>query len=287
MGNATYIQKYIDIGIDISVLEWLPVDVDEEGRDILLLHGLASNARTWSFVAEKLAARGYHVFAIDQRGHGVSEKTNKGFDYDTIIQDLNKVIEALDLENPVLAGQSWGGNVLLEFAVRNQGRALGYIFVDGGYLELNNRGTWEEVSQMLKPPKLYGVPRAALKKRIQSGHPDWSDDVIEATMGNFETLAGGRVKPHLSLENHMAILRAMYEQDTRSLYRKVREPVLICVADDGSHWSETKKSQLQVAQAGITKSEVIWFKDAAHDVHQDRPDELSAAMLAFISSLAD
>lgn len=282
MGNKNYTHTFIDIGINVSVLEWTPSDDLQEGKDFLLLHGLASNALTWSFVAQRLAEQGHHVYAIDQRGHGLSEKPAGGYDYDTITNDLFKVIEQLNLDQPVLAGQSWGGNVLLEFAVRYPGVASAYVFVDGGYLELNGRGTWEQVSQMLKPPNLNGVERQALKTRIQSGHPGWSDEVVEATMGNFESISGGRVRPNLSLEHHMAILRAMYDQDTRSLYKQVQEPVLICVADDGSQWAEIKRSQLEIAQAGIANSDVVWFKNAAHDIHQDRPNELSAEILKFL-----
>jgi alpha-beta hydrolase superfamily lysophospholipase len=138
---------------------------------------------------------------------------------------------------------------------------------------------------MLKPPKLNGLERQALRQRIQASHPTWSEEVVGATMGNFESIPGGKVKPNLSLEHHMAILRAMYDQETQSLYQHVKEPVLICVAVDGSQWAEMKRSQLEIAQAGIANSEVIWFKDAAHDIHQDRPDELSAAILKFMANI--
>ncbi len=285
MDTLPYKQRGLDIGIKINVLEWKPV-AEFSGVDFLMLHGLASNALTWSFVAQRLAAAGHHVFAIDQRGHGLSQKPDSGYDYDTITDDLNKTIKSLGLVKPVLAGQSWGGNVLLEFAARFPGLARGFVFVDGGFLELGSRGSWEEVSQALKPPPLNGMPGDLLRQRIQAGHPGWSDAVVDATMGNFEWLAGGRIRPHLSLEHHMAILRAMYDQPTRALYAKVQEPVLICAADDGSEWAKIKRSQLTEAQAEIRNSQVIWFKDAAHDIHQDRPDELTEAILQFSSSLS-
>ena len=44
---------------------------------ILLLHGLASAARIWDFVAPLLAEHGYVVTALDQRGHGESEKPGR------------------------------------------------------------------------------------------------------------------------------------------------------------------------------------------------------------------
>ncbi len=50
----------------------------------LLVHGLASNARTWDGVAARLAAEGHPVVAIDQRGHGLSDKPDDGYDYATV-----------------------------------------------------------------------------------------------------------------------------------------------------------------------------------------------------------
>jgi len=43
------------------------------GRPLILLHGLASSCRIWDLTAPILAQR-FHVFALDQRGHGLSDK---------------------------------------------------------------------------------------------------------------------------------------------------------------------------------------------------------------------
>ena len=77
-------------------------------RPFLLVHGLASNARTWDGVAQRLNAAGHHVVAIDQRGHGLSDKPSTGYDFAQITSDLRALIESLELRRPILAGQSWG-----------------------------------------------------------------------------------------------------------------------------------------------------------------------------------
>ncbi|TMD67947.1 MAG: alpha/beta hydrolase [Chloroflexi bacterium] len=48
---------------------------------IVLLHGLASAARIWDFVAPLLVERGYTVTALDQRGHGESDKPESGYNF--------------------------------------------------------------------------------------------------------------------------------------------------------------------------------------------------------------
>ena len=87
-----------------------------EGTQVpfLLVHGLASNARMWDGVAVVLAAAGHPVVAVDQRGHGRSSKPDEGYDFDTIVADLVALIASLGWVRPVVVGQSWGGNVVIE-----------------------------------------------------------------------------------------------------------------------------------------------------------------------------
>src|SRR2546425_1224597 len=103
---------------------------DRAAAPFVLVHGLASNARLWDGVAEHLHASGHTVIAIDQRGHGRSDAPETGYDLDTAVADLLALIGALELERPVLAGQSWGGTVVLELAWRRPDAVRGVACVD-------------------------------------------------------------------------------------------------------------------------------------------------------------
>ncbi len=94
-----------------------------EGRPFVLLHGLASNSLTWAVVARHLQAAGHAVYAVDQRGHGHSDKPDDGYDFGTVTEDLELLCDRLGLASPIVAGQSWGGNVVLEFGARYPTRA--------------------------------------------------------------------------------------------------------------------------------------------------------------------
>src|SRR5262245_5740144 len=82
---------------------------------ILLVHGLASNARIWDLVAP-LLARDFRVAAIDQRGHGLTDKPADGYDFATIAGDLAGAIGALGWARTLVVGHSWGANVALQLA---------------------------------------------------------------------------------------------------------------------------------------------------------------------------
>ena len=82
---------------------------------ILLVHGLASNARIWDLLAPLLAAS-FRVAALDQRGHGGSDKSEDGYALAAIAGDLAKAIGALGWRRPLVVGHSWGANVALQLA---------------------------------------------------------------------------------------------------------------------------------------------------------------------------
>ncbi len=54
-------------GIAFHYLEW----GDPSSPPMVLLHGLTGHAHIWDHMAPRLAER-FHVFALDQRGHGDS-----------------------------------------------------------------------------------------------------------------------------------------------------------------------------------------------------------------------
>ena len=91
----------IDGDVTLHAYEW-----EGAGRPMLLVHGLASNARMWDGVAEELSARGHRVVAVDLRGHGQSTKPSVGYDFTTITDDLLAVVSSMGGEKPVVAGQS-------------------------------------------------------------------------------------------------------------------------------------------------------------------------------------
>jgi pimeloyl-ACP methyl ester carboxylesterase len=66
-----------------------------------------------------LSSRGFRCVAYDQRGFGRSNDPGRGYDYDTLSDDLSEVIEKLDLREVTLVGHSMGCGEIVRYVTRH------------------------------------------------------------------------------------------------------------------------------------------------------------------------
>lgn len=123
--------------LQLHYRRWIPPAPGPNNPPILLLHGLASATRIWDFVAPLLAERGYTVIALDQRGHGESDKPGSGYDFTTIVADDPAAVKALGLERPIIVGHSWGASVALQYTVTESDNVTSIVLVDGATNQLS------------------------------------------------------------------------------------------------------------------------------------------------------
>ena len=98
-------------------------------QPVMLLHGAGQTRHAWKTTGSDLAKLGYHVVALDARGHGDSEwALDKDYGYEAMLGDVGIVAEAEFDRPPVLVGASMGGLVSLI--------ALGERHLDGAGLVL-------------------------------------------------------------------------------------------------------------------------------------------------------
>ena len=269
----------VDDGVELSVIVR---DTRSGTSAFLLVHGLASNARLWDGAAEHLLEAGHPSLAVDLRGHGRSAKPDDGYDFGRVAQDLARVVESV-IDCPVIvAGQSWGGNVAVEFAARHPHLVSGVVRIDGGFLRLaDDLEDWDSAARQLAPPDFTALTMDLLRERARHRFADWPEGGIDAQLANFEVGAAGRVAARLSRDRHMTILRHLWEHDPDRTAQRIAVPALVLAVDPER---EGRFERVEAFARSLGDAEVEWL-DAHHDVHAHRPGEVASLLAAFAERL--
>lgn len=249
---------------------------------IVALHGLASNARWWELVAGRLVPA-HRVVAVDQRGHGRSDRPATGYGFDEAAGDVAALVSALDLGPVIVAGHSWGASVALRYTADHPEAVLGCICVDGGVSDLREYfgRTWEVAGPAMRPPRMTGLTAESLARRLRRSVLSEGSDPATAAwimMGNFEETESGTLLPRLSLERHMEIAHALYHLDRDALLRRIGERTLLIMARHPGPHTASREEALAGALAVLGPLGRSEWVDGQHDLPVQRPAALAAAV---------
>ena len=100
------------------------------GPDLVMVHGITGNLAIWHLhivpaLAERLTCHTY-----DLRGHGLSDTPATGYSADAMATDLLGLLDALELERPVILGHSYGADIALYFAARYPDRVSEVVAIE-------------------------------------------------------------------------------------------------------------------------------------------------------------
>ena len=128
---------------------------NSSGHPIVFVHGFSQCWLAWTRQMNSALADNYRLVAIDMRGHGLSDKPREGYaDSQLWADDVRAVIQALDLDHPVLCGWSYGPLVILDY-LRHYGEdAIGGVNFVGGVTKLGG----DEATSVLTADFLSLIP---------------------------------------------------------------------------------------------------------------------------------
>jgi 2-(acetamidomethylene)succinate hydrolase len=110
-------------GLTLHYYEW-----PGHGPTLVLLHPSSGYGRMWEWTVDHLGSQ-FHVYALDQRGHGASGRPDGDYSAEEYAQDLHLFFGQVGIDTAVIAGQSLGGRVGQVFAATwpQRIRALGLV----------------------------------------------------------------------------------------------------------------------------------------------------------------
>ncbi|MER7176105.1 alpha/beta fold hydrolase [Streptomyces mesophilus] len=243
------------------------------GLPVVLLHGLAGHAGEWDEIARRLRDR-FRVVAVDQRGHGASERQPRDVSRAAYVADVVAVTRQLRLERPVLAGQSLGGHTAMLTAAAHPGLVRGLALIEAGTDRLDADapreidallGSWPAPFPSLAAAAEFfgGGPvgaawAAGLEEREGAWHPRFDRDVMVA---------------------------ALTENTQRSFDREWQQitcPTLAVFAQS----SILSAPGIDTMLHGRTPTTATSIPASGHDLHLEHPELVSSLLTAFLDELA-
>jgi pimeloyl-ACP methyl ester carboxylesterase len=90
-----------------------------EGPALVFLAGWGLSSDIWQYQLAVLSDLGLRCVAYDRRGHGRSDDPGRGFDYDTLADDLAAVLAARGLQDVTLVAHSMAGGEVVRYLTRH------------------------------------------------------------------------------------------------------------------------------------------------------------------------
>jgi pimeloyl-ACP methyl ester carboxylesterase len=112
--------------VTLCLFEW-GAQYTGRAETLMLAHATGFHARCWDRVVAHLGER--HIVAVDQRGHGRSEKVTR-VHWQDFGRDLAALLRVLDLTNVIGVGHSMGGHAMTEAAAAEPQRFQRLVLID-------------------------------------------------------------------------------------------------------------------------------------------------------------
>ncbi|HEV8567458.1 MAG TPA: alpha/beta hydrolase [Actinoplanes sp.] len=269
---------------------------------VVLLHGWCLDRRTWHHQVRALRALGERrprVIAYDSRGHGRSGPTRlRSATLSTLGDDLAEVLRRYAPAGPVvLAGHSMGGMTIMEYAHTHSeefaGRVAGLLFVSTtaeGHTH-TKYGLPSHLAMLMRAGETIG---ASVLARSGAWHPhramlpalrpalrwllfgdEYEDAALRVTMKSI-----GRASLR-SIGGFRASVGAQRRLETLAALGDVPAAVLV-----GDRDRLTPPRCAESIAAALPGTELTICPGAGHMLMLERPDEVSAALIAIVERVA-
>lgn len=256
------------------------------GPAVLFCSAWGLDSREFQYQAIGLEASGLRTISYDRRSHGRSDDPGRGYDYDTLADDLAAVITHLDLDGITLIGHSMGCGEIARYLTRHGSARVNRVVLIGAVLPF----------MLGTPDNPNGVPAAAADELRASWKQDfgvWLEENAGAYFGDGlpECAVSQPVRAwtidtmtDVPLQALLECNRSVVETDFRRELPAITVPTLII---HGTHdASVTAELAAEPLAALLPNSELFIYENAPHGLYLTHGDRLTRDLLAFIAQPA-
>lgn len=265
-----------DDGHSLFVRDW------GDGEPVLFCAAWALSSAAWQYQMMSVVDAGRRAVAYDRRGHGRSDDPGRGYDYDTLAQDLRRVIEELDLLEVTLVAHSMGSGDAVRYLTRHGGERVARLVLLAPTLPC-----------MLKTPdNELGVDGQFFAERRDEWRRDFGQWVLENEGSYFgDGLPGCQVSSlvrdwtkadMLSTSLHALIefQRSAVEADFRRELSSLAVPTLV-IQGDADASAPLLITGERTAEL-VPNCSLVVYENAPHGLYLTHRERINKDLLAFI-----
>jgi pimeloyl-ACP methyl ester carboxylesterase len=249
----------------------------------VLLHGFPEFWWSWRHQLRALSAAGYRAVAVDLRGYGESDKPPRGYDLWTLAGDVDGLIRALGEPRGHVVGHGWGGAIAWTLAALHPRRVHTLTAIGVAHpLAFRAALARHPLRQGRASGYLAGFERIM---RAWSG-AEWpgTADFAEAAARNREAIRISTVA-HCSLEYYRWAARSQVRAEGRRFAAALARPAEMPVLQvHGAADPCVLEATARASRGWVTGPFAHRSLPTGHFVHQERPDEVTDAILGHIHS---
>ncbi|MBC8138934.1 MAG: alpha/beta hydrolase [Fibrella sp.] len=237
-------------------------ETGQGAETVILLHGWADRHERMLPLAMRLDRR-YRVIAMDLRGHGLSDRTQRGYSIPDLAEDVTELCGQLGVRKPLIVGHSLGGAIALEVAACRPRLPRAVVALEGVILIPEPvRAATKPLGQALCGPFWKDAMRGFVRSSFL---PTDDKSLLEAAMRELHF-----IPQHV----HINIFNAMMGWDAGQAVRNCRVPTLYI--DAGSGLSDLKKFQALCPQLIVGRTVGM-----GHNQMLATPEQVSAMIDRF------
>lgn len=247
-------------------------DFGGTGAPMLLVHGLAGYAGEWRRSAELLRAD-HHVFALDQRGHGDSERWPGDLSRAAFTADCAEAIRQIAAGPLMLVGQSMGAITALLTAAGHPELVRGLVMIEGAPVGPEVFDPDPEAAHTIREslaswPVPFDDERTAGEFFASKGFdPDaWTAGLQRRSDGLW---------PRWKLDPMVACMADLAARNYWADWESLQCPVLIVMGQHGIFAPAVGEETV----ARLATASLVTIASAGHDVHLDSAGAWVGAMI--------
>jgi pimeloyl-ACP methyl ester carboxylesterase len=247
------------------------------GRPVLFVSGWSMCSDSWGYQMMALQRRDLRCIAFDRRGHGRSSDPGRGYDLDTLADDIAAVIEALDLRDVMLVGHSMGCNEIVRYLSRQGSARVGQVALLG---PMTPGVTLSATNPEGIDPALLEQFRAT---QLLHDFPRWIEENVEP----FVPGAGPRMRDWLAQMALQCSLQALHDchvavqaSEMGAELEALDVPVLVIAGthDVSAPFALTARRTADL----VPDCRLVVLEDAAHGMFLTHVERVNAELLEFV-----